>query len=118
MDEYNKRFNKVYDKVPAYIKPSQATAKLTYAGSFESDFAMMLRERKSTTLLIMQEDEIDLEGNIIAYRNIKPRPEKGEQEHDKEKCSKNVKEEIDTTGNNKNSQEAKIQEMSILLRNL
>jgi hypothetical protein len=35
------------------IKPSQTVAKVTYVGAFEADFSMMLRERRSQTLLIM-----------------------------------------------------------------
>lgn len=60
LEEYNNIFNKVYNKVPVDIKPSQETAKLTYIGSFEPGFAMMLHERKSTTLPIMQDDAIYL----------------------------------------------------------
>jgi hypothetical protein len=60
--EFNKIFNKLYNKILVDIKPSQAVTKVTYVGAFEADFSMMLRERRSTTLLIMKDDAIDIEG--------------------------------------------------------
>jgi hypothetical protein len=33
--DFNKRFNKIYNKIPVDIKPSQVAAKVTYAGAFE-----------------------------------------------------------------------------------
>ena len=48
--EFNKRFNKLYNKIPNDIKPSQATAEVTYVKVYESNFSMMMRERRSVTL--------------------------------------------------------------------
>jgi len=53
----------MYNKIPEDIRPSQNAAKVTYARAFDLNFAMMLRERISNTLLIMQDDAIDVEGN-------------------------------------------------------
>jgi hypothetical protein len=64
-------FNKLYNTIPAYINPSQPTTKVTYVGEFDADFSMTLRERRSPTLLVMQEDEIGIEGNMIALGNMK-----------------------------------------------
>eukprot|EP01018_Ginkgo_biloba_P015769 Gb_38181 [translate_table: standard] len=61
VDDLNKRFNKMYNKIPADIRPSQAIAKVTYAAAHDPDFAMMLRERRSATLDIMQNDVVDIE---------------------------------------------------------
>jgi hypothetical protein len=66
VDDFNRRFNKIYNKILANINPSQPTTKVTYVGAFDVDFSMTLRERRSQTLLVMQEDEIDIEGNMIA----------------------------------------------------
>jgi hypothetical protein len=40
--------------------------KFTYVGVFDVDFSMEIRERRDTSLLIMQDDAIDIEGNMIA----------------------------------------------------
>ena len=66
VDDFNMRFNKLYNKIPANKNTSQPTTKVTYVGAFDVDFAMTLRERRSQTLLVMQEDAIDIEGNMIA----------------------------------------------------
>jgi hypothetical protein len=36
--EFIQRFNKLYNKIPAEVKPSQPAAKVTFAGAFEPDF--------------------------------------------------------------------------------
>jgi hypothetical protein len=43
IDDFNIRFNKLYNKILAYINPSQPTTKVTYAGAFDVDFSMNLR---------------------------------------------------------------------------
>ena len=50
--DFSKRFKKMYSKFPAEIKPSETSAKRTYANAFESTFSLLLRERRSMTLLI------------------------------------------------------------------
>ena len=42
-----------------------------YSGSFPDEFAIMLRERRSQTLLQMQGDAVALEGNLLAGGKIK-----------------------------------------------
>jgi hypothetical protein len=71
VDDFNRRFNKLYNNIPADIKPSQPASKVTYVGAFDVDFVMTLRERRSSTLLVMQEYEIDIEVNMMASRNMK-----------------------------------------------
>jgi hypothetical protein len=44
---------------------------VTYAGSFEKYFSIRLREISSATLLIMQDDAIDIEGNMTTSRKMK-----------------------------------------------
>jgi hypothetical protein len=44
--EFIQRFNKLYNKIPGQVKPSQPVAKVTFAGDFETDFKLLLRERR------------------------------------------------------------------------
>jgi hypothetical protein len=37
-----KIFNKLYNKIPADVKPSQPTAKVTFVGSFDPNFPYYL----------------------------------------------------------------------------
>jgi hypothetical protein len=46
--EFTQRFNKLYHKIPAEVKSSQPATKVTFAGAFEPDFSLLLRERRST----------------------------------------------------------------------
>ena len=50
---FMKRFNKFYQIIPIDISPSQATTKISFVGAFEPDFAIVLRERRSPTLVNM-----------------------------------------------------------------
>jgi hypothetical protein len=45
ISDFSKRFNKMYNKIPAEIKPSEASAKISYASAFGLDFCLLLRER-------------------------------------------------------------------------
>jgi hypothetical protein len=84
-----KRFNKLYNKIPADVKPSQPTTKVTFAGSFDPDFSLFLRERRSTTLTSMQDDAVEIESNMIASGKARVRNESGEREKEKEENKKN-----------------------------
>ena len=44
--EFLKRFNKMQGRIPAEIKPSETSAKLTYANAFDHEFSLLLRERR------------------------------------------------------------------------
>ena len=65
----------VYNSIPADIKPSPKVAKLHYADAFDNDFALLLRERNSNTLLTMFTDTLEVEANMIVCGKIKPRAE-------------------------------------------
>ena len=69
--DFSKGFNKMYSKVPAEIKPSETSAKLTYANAFESEFSLMLRERRSDTLLNMEEAALEVETHMLATGKLK-----------------------------------------------
>ena len=36
---FSKRFNKMYCRIPSKIKPSETSAKLTYANAFDHEFS-------------------------------------------------------------------------------
>jgi hypothetical protein len=56
--EFTQRFNKLYNKIPAKVKPSQPATKVTFVGDFEPEFALLLRERRYVDLTRMQDDAI------------------------------------------------------------
>ena len=66
---------RVYNSIPANIKPLPGEAKLHYADTFENDFTLLLRERNSNTLLAMFTDALEVEANMMACGKIKPRVE-------------------------------------------
>jgi hypothetical protein len=74
--DFTKRFNKMYGRIPDEIKPTEASAKITYANAFDAEFSLLLRERRSTTLLSMQEATIEVESNILASDRLKTRSDK------------------------------------------
>jgi hypothetical protein len=69
--KFIQRFNKMYNKIPAEVKPSQPTAKVTFVGAFEPDFALLLKERRGDTLNQMQDDIVEIESNMMACGNLK-----------------------------------------------
>ena len=44
--EFSSRFMRVYNSIPTDIKPLVGATKLHYADAFDSDFSLLLRERK------------------------------------------------------------------------
>ena len=71
--DLSSRFMRVYNSIPTDINPSPGTAKLHYVKSFDNDFALLLRERKSATLPTMFTDALEVESNIMASGKIKQR---------------------------------------------
>jgi hypothetical protein len=71
VSDFTKRFNRMYGKIPAEIKPSDASAKITYSDTFDSDFCLLLRERRSPTLSLMQDAALEVESNILASQKRK-----------------------------------------------
>jgi hypothetical protein len=43
----------MYNKIPAEIKPSEASAMITYSSAFDPKFFLLLRERRSAMLTHM-----------------------------------------------------------------
>jgi hypothetical protein len=56
----------MYVRIPDEIKPTEASAKITYANEFDAEFSLLLRERRSATLFSIQEETIEVESNILA----------------------------------------------------
>jgi len=70
VEEFTKRFNKLYHKIPSTIQPTEMDDMVAYSVAFETDFVVALRERRSITLLLMQADAVALEGKLIAAGKI------------------------------------------------
>jgi len=61
----------MYSKIPTKIKPTDTSAKITYAKSFDSEFCLLLRKRMSSTLSLMQDVSLEVESNILAAHKLK-----------------------------------------------
>ena len=81
--EFTQRFNKLYNKIPVEVKPSQPTTKVTFAGTFDPNFALLLREKRSTDLTKMQDDALEIESNMMASGKLKAKIETGNKENRK-----------------------------------
>ena len=66
---------RVYNSIPIDIKPLAGAAKLHHVDAFDSDFALLLRERKSASLLVMFQYALEVESNIMASGKIKQKVE-------------------------------------------
>jgi len=71
LSNFSKRINKMYNKITAEIKPSEASAKIIYASAFDPDFCLMLREKRETTLAHMQDAAVEVESNILVVDRLK-----------------------------------------------
>jgi hypothetical protein len=70
VSDFSKRFNKMYNKIPAEIKPIESSAKITYASSFDPDFYLLLRERRATSLAHMQYETMKVEFNVLQLTSL------------------------------------------------
>jgi hypothetical protein len=71
VSNFTKRFNKMYCKIPDEIKPTETFAKITFVNAFDVEFSLLLRERRSVTLILMQEAAIEVKSNILATERLK-----------------------------------------------
>ena len=46
VSNFTKRFNKMFSKIPTEIKPTDTSAKITYANAFDLELCLLLRERR------------------------------------------------------------------------
>ena len=71
----------MYSKISTEINPSEKSAKLMYSNSFDSEYSLLLRERRSVTLLNMQEATLEVKSNLLTSSKLKDKSES--QLHDK-----------------------------------
>ena len=67
----------MYQKIPDDIRPVERLSKFTYANAFDANFCFLIRERRSTTLVDMQDLALEVESNILASEQLKKRSYKG-----------------------------------------
>jgi hypothetical protein len=60
ISDLSKIFNKMYNNIPTEINPSETSAKITYAISFDPEFCLLLRERRDTSLAHMQDAALEV----------------------------------------------------------
>jgi hypothetical protein len=109
--EFTHRFKKLYNYIPVEVKPSQLAAKVTFAGDFEPNFALLLRERRSATLAGMQGDVIEVESNMMASGKLKAKVETGTRE------PRRFKEQAGPSRSGKSAEE-KMDEMAKIIKDL
>ena len=66
VSNFTKRFNNMYSKIPTEIKPTDTSARITYANTFDSEFCLLLKERRFCSLSLMQDATLEVESNILA----------------------------------------------------
>jgi hypothetical protein len=76
VSDFSKRFNKMYNKIPAEIKPTETSAKITYSSAFDPDFCLLLRERRATSLAHMQDAALEVESNILAVDKLRSKADR------------------------------------------
>ena len=92
-------------------KPSQPIVKVTFAGAFDPDFSLLLRERILVDLTKMQDDSLEIESNMMASGKLKEKLETGN------KKSRKFKEQGGSSGPGKSLKD-KIDEMARIIREL
>jgi hypothetical protein len=71
VSDFSKRFYKMYNKIPAEIKPTEASPKITYANAFDPDLCLLLRERRATSLAHMQDAALEVESNVLVVDRLR-----------------------------------------------
>jgi hypothetical protein len=79
--EFTQRFNKLYNKIPIEVKPSELPTKVNFAGAFDPEFSLLWRERRSTDLTKMQDDALEIESNMMASGKLKVKTKTGNKEN-------------------------------------
>lgn len=71
VQDFSKRFNKVYNSTPAHIKPPPGVAQLRYVATFDYEFLVLLREREYATLSDMKNHVVKVEFNMVSAKRSK-----------------------------------------------
>ena len=61
---------------------TDTSARITYANAFDSDFCLLLRERRSSSLSLMQDVALEVESNILGYQKVKGKIDRKKQPTD------------------------------------
>ena len=64
----------MYSKIP-----TDTSARITYVNSFNSNLCLLLKERRSASLSLMQDAAIEVESNIVASQKVKGKIDKKKQ---------------------------------------
>ena len=72
----------MFSKIPAEIKPTDTSAKITYANAFDYELCLLLRERRSASLSLMQDVALEVESNIVASQKVKGKIDRKKQPSD------------------------------------
>jgi hypothetical protein len=76
VSNFSRRFNKMYNKIPIEINPTKASAKITYSITFESEFFLLLRERRATSLAHIEDATLEVESNILATNKLRSKSDR------------------------------------------
>lgn len=71
ISDFIKRFSKLYNNLPAKIKPPQVSAWFVFAKPFDSEFNFTLKERKSPTLDQIQTYSLEVEVNFTSTGTLR-----------------------------------------------
>jgi len=109
--EFIQIFNKLYNKIPVEVKPSQVAAKVTFTRDFEPNFALLLRERRGVNLTRMQDDAVEIESNVMALGKLKMKIETRNRE------TKRFREQEGPSGSGRSSDD-KMDDMARIIKEL
>jgi hypothetical protein len=66
----------MYNKIPLEIKPTKKSTKITYASAFDPEFFLLLRERRATSLVHMQDTTLEVEYNLLAVDKLRSKSDR------------------------------------------
>jgi hypothetical protein len=81
VQEFSAHFLKVYNSIPVEVKPLPDVAQLQYADSFDGDFALLLRERRSENLDAIMSNAVKVELNMMVSGKIKSKFNRSDKIH-------------------------------------
>ena len=73
---------RVYNSIPTDIKHLVGAAKIHYVDAFDSDFALLFRERKYASFPTMFKDALEVEEKLMPSRKMKNRVEEDRRRHE------------------------------------
>jgi len=71
LSDFNKRFNRMYNKILAKVKPTTTFGKLNYANSFDADFFLLLIEGRCATLANMHDPTLEVDQILWLQKNLR-----------------------------------------------